>query len=283
MLCVAPAVLGFLLWEVGPMLASLLIAFTDWRAAGSPQWIGLGNFQAIFAPDRLFVKALTVTMTYAFISVPTRIVFALLLALLLNQKIVGLSFFRTIFYLPSIMPLIATSVVWLWLFNPDFGLFNSFLDVVGIQKQQWIYGTDTVLPSLILMSLWDIGPMMVIFLAGLQGVPRHLYDAVEVDGGTFWNRFVSVTLPMLTPTILLNLVLSVIFSFQSFVQAYVMTDGGPNNSSLFYGYYLYRKAFEEGQLGYASALGWILFMIIAVISVIIFRSSNRWVYYESGD
>jgi len=280
MLCVAPAVLGFVLWYLGPMVASLVLSFTDYQVAGGADWTGLDNFRTMFGSDALFVKALKVTFTYSLISVPCRVVVAFLLALLLNQKLRALAVFRAIFYLPSIVPLIASSVVWLWMFNPDFGLLNGFLRDLGLDRQRWTYSSDTVIPSLVMMSLWDIGPMMIIFLAGLQGVPSHLYDAVSVDGGNAWNRFITITIPMTTPTILFNLVLSVIAAFQTFVQAFIMTSGGPNNSSLFYGYYLYRKAFQDGDMGYASALGWVLFMIIAALSVIIFRSSNRWVYYE---
>jgi multiple sugar transport system permease protein len=282
MLCVAPAVLGFVFWYLGPMVASLVLSFTDYRVAGGASWTGLDNFERMFGEDHLFRKALKVTITYSLLSVPFRVIVAFALAMLLNQKLRALPLFRAIFYLPSIVPLIASSVVWLWMFNPDFGLLNSILTEFGLEKQRWTYSSDTVLPSLVLMSLWDIGPMMIIFLAGLQGVPGHLYDAVSVDGGTAWNRFITVTVPMTTPTILFNLVLSVIAAFQTFVQAFIMTDGGPNNNSLFYGFYLYRKAFEDGEMGYASALGWVLFVIIAVLSVIIFRSSNRWVYYEGG-
>lgn len=280
--CAAPAVLGFGVWQVGPMLASLVLSLTDWHAGTSFNWVGLGNYRTIFAPDPLFLKSLVVTLLFGIVSVPARIVFAYALALLLNQRLHGSAFFRTMFYLPSIMPLVASSVVWLWLFNPDFGLFNSILHYLHLPKLQWVYSSNTALLSLILMSLWDIGPMMVVFLAGLQGVPEHLYDAVEVDGGSGWNKFLVVTLPMTTPTILLNLVLSIIAAFQTFVQAYVITDGGPNNQTLFYGYYLYRTAFNQGEMGYACALGWVLFLIIAAISLIVFRSSSRWVYYEGG-
>jgi ABC-type sugar transport system permease subunit len=282
MLCVAPAVIGFVAWYLGPMIASLGLAFTDYQVAGGADWVGLDNFHTMFVSDRLFRKALRVTATYSLMSVPLRVIVAFLLAMLLNQKLRGSSIFRAIFYLPSIVPLIASSVVWLWMFNPDFGLLNGFLRDLGLERQRWTYSSDTVLQSLTMMSLWDVGPMMIIFLAGLQGVPRQLYDAVSVDGGTAWNRFISVTVPMTTPTILFNLVLSVIAAFQTFVQAFIMTDGGPNNNSLFYGFYLYRKAFEDGDMGYASALGWVLFVIIAILSVIIFRSSSRWVYYEGG-
>ncbi|MDE0099778.1 MAG: sugar ABC transporter permease [Truepera sp.] len=278
-LFVAPAVLGFLLWQLGPIIGSLFIAFTDWRLAGTPQWIGTGNFEKIFAEDRLFRKSLGVTVYYSLGSVPLRMLVAFALAVLLNQKIRALPVFRTIFYLPSIVPVIASSMLWLWLFNPDFGLLNSILRPLGFPKLQWIYASDSVIPALILMSLWDIGPMMIIFLAALQGVPRQLYEAVEIDGGNAWHRMRHITVPIVTPAILFNLILSIIVAMQTFTQAYVMTDGGPNNNSLLYVLYLYRKAFEQSQMGYASALAWVLFIIIAGLSLFVFRSSSRWVYY----
>jgi multiple sugar transport system permease protein len=185
--------------------------------------------------------------------------FAFGLALLLNQKLRGGSIFRTIFYLPSIVPAIASSVLWLWLFNPDFGLLNAILSTFGIPKQQWIYDESTVLPSLIFMNLWGVGPMMIIFLAGLHGIPKQLYEAVEVDGGKTLHKLWHITIPMLTPTILFNLILSIIDTLQAFTQPYVMTQGGPNNGSLLYVLYLYRKAFQEYEMGYAAALAWVLF------------------------
>ena len=260
-------------------MASLGIAFTDWQIGGQPNWIGFDNFEQMFTEDRLFRKSLSVTAIYSLVSVPLRLIVAFAVALFLNQKIRGLPIFRTIFYIPSLVPLIASSVLWIWLFNPDFGLLNALLAIVGIPKLQWIYASNSVVPSLILMSVWDIGPLMIIFLAGLQGVPRQLYEAVEVDGGNAIHRLIHVTLPMVTPTILFNLILSIIGAMQTFVQPYVMTQGGPNNASLLFVLYLYRKAFQQSQMGYASALAWVLFVIIAVLSFVVFRSSSRWVYY----
>lgn len=280
--CVAPAILGFLIWQLGPIVASLLIAFTDWNIAGSPHWIGVKNFQQMFAQDALFWKSLRVTAVYTLGSVPLSIVFAFFLAILLNQKIKGLPIFRTIFYLPAIVPVIASSILWLWLFNPDFGLLNAAADFLHLPRSQWIYGEGSVIPSLILMSLWAVGPMMIIFLAGLQGVSRQLYEAVAIDGGNALHKLWHITVPMVTPTILFNLVLSIIGTMQTFTQAYIMTQGGPNNASLFFVLYLYRKAFQESDMGYASALAWVLFIIIAVLSFVVLRTSNRWVYYEGN-
>jgi multiple sugar transport system permease protein len=278
----APAVIGFLLWQLGPIIASLGIAFTNWRIAGTPEWVGLDNFRQMFTEDRLFYKSLGVTAYYSALSVPLHLLVAFVLALLLNQKIRGLPIFRTIFYLPSLVPLIASSVLWIWLFNPDFGLLNAMLRPLGFPKMHWIYDSQSVVPSFILMSLWDVGPLMIIFLAGLQGVPRQLYEALEVDGGNAWHKLWTITIPMVTPTILFNLILSIIAAMQTFTQAYVMTRGGPNNASLFYVLYLYQKAFQQSQMGYASALAWILFVVIALLSLWVFRTSSRWVYYEGG-
>ncbi len=280
MLCVAPAVLGFLIWQLGPIIGSLFIAFSDWNIAGSPSWVGVENFRRMFTQDDLFWKSLRVTAVYTLGSVPTGMVIAFFLAVLLNQKIAGLPFFRTVFYVPSIVPIIASSVLWLWLFNPDFGPLNAALTALGLPGSSWIYGENTVIPSLILMSLWGVGPMMIIFLAGLQGVPRQLYEAVDVDGGNAAHKLWHITLPLVTPTILFNLVLSIIGTMQTFTQPYIMTQGGPNNASLLFVLYLYRKAFQESDMGYASALAWVLFIIIAVLSFVVLRSSNRWVYYE---
>ena len=279
LVCVAPAVLGFLLWQLGPILGSLYVALTDWRIAGTPSWVGAENFTRIFTEDRLFRKSLAVTAYYSLGSVPLRMLVAFAVAVLLNQRIRALPVFRTIFYLPSIVPLIASSVLWIWLFNPDFGLLNAMITPLGFRKSAWIYGSGSVIPALILMSLWDIGPMMIIFLAGLQGVPRQLYEAVEIDGGNPWHKMSRITIPLVTPTILFNLILSIIGAMQTFVQPYVMTEGGPNNASLLYVLYLYNKAFQQSQMGYASALAWVLFVVIALLSLVVFRTSSRWVHY----
>ncbi|HWJ74141.1 MAG TPA: sugar ABC transporter permease [Kaistia sp.] len=281
-LFVGPAVFGFLFFKLVPILASFVIALTNWTVANTPSFVGSANFERLLA-DRLFWKSLGVTAYYAAFSVPASMAFALLLAMLLNQKLPGQRLFRTIFYLPSVMPVIVTSVLWLWMFNPDLGLLNALLADIGLPKAHWIYSEGGAIPSLVFMSIWHVGPMMIIFLAGLQGVPRTLYEAVEIDGGGALARFRHVTLPMLTPTILFNLVISTIGALQTFTQSYVMTDGGPNNASLFMVFYIYRTAFKDTNMGYASALAWVLFVIIAAISFLLLKTSNRWVYYEGGN
>jgi len=277
-----PAILGFLLWNAGPMLASLFISFTNWSVVSAPKWVGTENYATLFRKDPLFWKSLYVTGYYTFLSVPLVIVTALLVAQLLNQKVRGLSIFRTIFYLPTVVPAVANSILWLWLFNPDFGLFNSFLDLLGHPGFMWIYDERQVIPSLALMSVWGMGNTMVIFLAGLQGVPTQYYEAAEIDGATAFRKWLHITVPMMSPIVFFNLVMGIIGTFQVFSQAYIMTDGGPNYSSLFMVYYLFVQAFEYGRMGYASAIAWVLFVIVIVFTVLIFRSSPYWVYYEGG-
>ncbi|MDI3473380.1 MAG: multiple sugar transport system permease protein [Thermotogaceae bacterium] len=277
-----PAILGFLIWNLGPMIAAFVIGFTDWSIAGTPNFVGLANYKEIFFEDFIAKKSIFVTFYFAIGSVVVSMITAFLTALLLNQKVRALPLFRTIFFLPSIVPAIANAVVWLWLFNPDFGLLNYILEVFGLSKLQWIYDEHQVIPSLILMSAWGMGYTMMIFLAGLQGIPQQLYEAVAIDGGNWWHKFRHVTIPMMTPTIFFNLVMGLISSFQAFAQPFLMTEGGPNYASMFYCYYIYKNAFDYGRMGYASALSTILFLIILVLTFLIFKTSSYWVYYEGG-
>ncbi|MCD9021144.1 carbohydrate ABC transporter permease [Cohnella silvisoli] len=277
-----PPILGLLCFTLYPVAASFFYSLTDWSIGNDWQMVGMDNYKTIFTGDPLFRKALYATTYYALGSVPIGLVVAFAVAMLLNQKVKGLSIFRTIFYLPTIVPSIANTILWLWIFNPDFGLLNSMLKSVGLPTSQWVYNESTAIPSLIMMSSWGVGNTILIFLAGLQGVPAHLYEAVEVDGGNRWHKFWHITIPCMTPTIFFNLVMALIGTFQAFNQAYVMTEGGPNNSTLFYVYYLYRKAFTESKIGYASALAWVLFIIIMALTLIVFKSSKRWVHYEEG-
>lgn len=277
-----PAILGFLVFSLGPIVTSFIYSLSNWEIGGKFSLIGFQNYEHAFTEDELFAKSAKVTSLYALGSVPLVIVLAFFVALLLNQKVKGLSVFRTIYYLPVIVPSVATSMLWLWLYNPDFGLFNLVLKKLGFDGSQWIYGESSVLFSLILMSTWGIGGAVVIFLAGLQNTPGHLYEAVEVDGGGPLRKLLHVTIPMMTPTIFFNLIMSLIGAFQVFSQAYIMTNGGPNNGSLFYVFYLYRTAFTETRIGYASALAWVLFFVVIVLTFIVFKTSRKWVYYE-GD
>ncbi|MFB5760207.1 carbohydrate ABC transporter permease [Paenibacillus medicaginis] len=277
-----PAILGLMIFTIGPIAASFVFSLTDWTIGGQMSFVGLDNYRTILTEDATFSKSMFVTAYYALGSVPLGLAAAFIIALLLNQKVKGLSVFRTIYYLPTIVPSIANTMLWLWMFNPDFGLLNSLLEQVGLPGSKWIYDERTAIPSLIMMSTWGIGNTVIIFLAGLQSVPAHLYEAAEVDGGHMWHKFIHITIPSMTPTIFFNLVMSLISTFQSFNQAYVMTLGGPNNSTLFYVFYLWRTAFTETKIGYASALAWILFFVIMALTALIFSTASKWVHYEGG-
>jgi len=277
-----PAIIGFVAFTFLPMIASAVISLTDWTIGAAPKFVGFANYTRMFTADDSFFKSLWATLYYTLGAVPLLLVVAFAVALLLNQPVRGQSVFRVIYYLPAIVPIVANSMLWIWLFNPDFGLLNTLTEKAGLPRSQWIFDESTAIPSLILMSVWGFGNVAVIFLAGLQGVPRQLYEAIAVDGGGAWRKFRHITLPMMTPTIFYSLVTSVIGALQVFVQAAVMTEGGPNDSTLFYIYYLYRTAFTNNEMGYASALAWVLFGVIMAITVVLFRNSSRWVYYEAG-
>ncbi|GAA1566171.1 MULTISPECIES: carbohydrate ABC transporter permease [Kribbella] len=277
-----PAIIGFVAFTFLPMIASAVISLTDWTIGAAPKFVGFANYKRMFTADDSFYKSLWATLYYTLGAVPLLLIVAFLAALLLNQPVRGQAIFRVIYYLPAIVPIVANSMLWIWLFNPDFGLLNTLTGKAGLPRSQWIFDESTAIPSLILMSVWGFGNVAVIFLAGLQGVPRQLYEAIAVDGGGAWRKFRHITLPMMTPTIFYSLVTSVIGALQVFVQAAVMTEGGPNDSTLFYIYYLYRTAFTNNEMGYASALAWVLFLVIMAITVVLFRNSSRWVYYEAG-
>jgi multiple sugar transport system permease protein len=261
------------------MIGALLLSFMDWDLFNDPEWIGLENYQQL-ADDPLVVKSLLNTMYYTFLSVPINLVVALFAAMLLNAQVRGQPFFRTAFYLPAVMPVVANAVLWFYILNPEAGLANALLERLGLPESQWLFDADSAKPTFILMGLWGVGNTMVIFLAGLQGVPSSLYDAAHIDGANAWQRFRVVTLPMLSPVILFNLVLGVIGSFQIFTSAYLLTDGGPNNSTLFSVLYLFRLGFEQFQMGYAAAFAWLIFFIILFFTLIQLKLAQRWTYYE---
>ena len=280
-LFLSPWILGFLIFLVGPMVASIYLSLTEYKVIKAPVWIGLANYVRMFS-DELFYHSMKVTVTYTALSVPLGIVAALGVAVLLNQRIVASGLFRTIFYLPSVISGVAVAIVFAWIFNFRFGILNYFLSLVGIPGPNWLGHPRWTLWAFVLMSLWGIGGNVIIFLAALQGVPVPLYEAAKIDGAGNWRRFWAITLPMISPAILFVLVMGVIGTFQTFTQSYVMTGGGPANATLFYLLYLYRNAFNWFEMGYASALAWVLFLVIMVCTLLLWRSSARWVYYESG-
>lgn len=283
---------GFImLWLIGlfvftliPMLFSLFLSFCKWdivTGLSTIKFIGLENFQKIF-DDRKFYKALEVTFKFCLISIPFYQIASLLVAMLLNMRIKFMRTFRLIFFLPSIIPTIASSMIWTQILGKD-GLINQGLSLIGIQGPAWLSTPSTALYGLILMGVWGIGNTIIIYLSGLQGVGEELYEASSIDGANSFQRFFKITLPMISPTIFFNVVMAVISSFQYFTQAFVMTEGGPLNSTLFYNLYLYTKAYKELKMGYAAALAWIMFIIILFFTLLVIKSSSFWVYYQNDD
>ncbi|MFC0329818.1 carbohydrate ABC transporter permease [Paenibacillus sepulcri] len=281
MLFVSPWVIGFIALTMVPFVLSLYYSFTTYDVVAAPDWTGIQNYVQLMK-DPIFWTSIYNTLFYTVFSVPLSIVIGVALALLLNLKIRGMAFYRTIFYLPSIVPLVASSILWLWLFDPQFGLINSMLEAIGIRGPGWLVDPAWSKPALIVMGLWGIGGAMIIYLAGLQDIPQEMYESAELDGAVWWHKIVYITLPMLTPVIFFNLIMGLIGSFQYFTQAYIVTSGGPNDSTLFYSLYLYNNAFSYFHMGYASAMAWILFLLIMAATLIVFKSSARWVFY-GGD
>ena len=278
----SPWLIGFVLWTAGPMIGSLLLSLTRYDIISAPQFTGFDNYARMLGDDPLVWQSLKVTAFYAAGAVPLQLVGSLLLALLMNQRIPAVAGFRTIYYMPSVIAGVPVALLWMWIFNPEFGIVNDALATFGINGPQWLFSETWVVPAFVVMSVWTIGSPMVIYLAGLQGIPTHLYEAAEIDGAGPWAKFAHVTMPMISPIIFFNTVMQIIVSFQIFTPAYVMTRGGPNNASLFVGLYLYQNAFRYFQMGYAAALAWLVFVIIMALTLIVIRTSPLWVYYEGG-
>lgn len=281
-LFISPWIIGFLFLTIGPMLASLYMSFTDYDLFNwPPNFVGLNNYIDIFAGDRgMPMQALKVTAPYAFFSVPIHQALALMAAILLNRKLKGITFFRTVWYLPAVMPSVAAALMWLVIFQPDYGLINGFLKLFQIRGPGWFSDTATALPTFIIISQWNLGAAMLIYLAGLQGVPDQLYEAASVDGAGTMSKFWHITIPMMTPTIFFNMILGIIGSWQVFNSAFIISNGGPANATLFYVLLLYRRGFQDFRMGFSSAMAWVLFFILMALVLLVFRSSSLWVYYE---
>jgi len=278
---ILPWLLGFIAWGLTPMAATIVYSFSRYNLYTPPAWIGLENYRQMFR-DPLIVKSLSNTAYMSFIGVPLHLITSLAVALLLNQRVRGVAFFRTIYYLPTVVPVVASSMIWLWLLNPDFGLLNLLLYRLGLPRIAWFQDVKLAKPALIMMGMWGFGPSMVLYLAALQNVPIDLLEAAWVDGANAWQRFLHVTWPMISPVTFFLLVTGFIGSLQMFAEAYIITGGGPANATLFYALYLYRQAFQYTQFGYASAMGWVLFLIILALTLLQLYGSKRWVYYETG-
>jgi len=280
-LLISPWIIGFLAFHLIPMVTSMSMSFMRWDLLTDPVWVGFDNYARAFTNDPLFYQALRVTFSFSLMSIPLRLVLSLFIALLLRNLTFGVRIFRTLYYIPVVISGVAVMVLWTFIFNPNMGLLNQFLGLFGIQGPAWIFDPDWALPSLVIMSLFEVGGMIIIWLAGLSGISEQLYESASLDGANRRQQLWYITLPSLSATIFFNLVMGIIGSLQVFGQAFVMTEGGPRNSTLFYNFYLWRHAFTDFRMGYASALAWVLFFIIMILTLLVFRSSSMWVYYES--
>lgn len=280
-LSLTPWMIGFVAFTAFPIVVSIVLGFTEWTVVKPPRWIGLDNYVRMFTADPLFWQSLKATIGYVVLSLPLKLVFGLMLALLLNLKIPGINIFRTLFYVPAVISGVAVSLMWIWLLQPDTGVINTLLGDLGIQGPKWFWDSDWALMSVALMSIWRVGGSAIIYLAGLQNIPAQLYEAAQVDGANAWRRFWRITLPLLTPTILFQVIIEMIDSFKIFTEAFVITQGGPLRATYFYLYYFYEEAFRNFNMGYASALALVLTLVILAATVFINHTSKRWVYYDA--
>jgi multiple sugar transport system permease protein len=277
---ISPWLLGFAVFNLFPILTVLYLGFTEYAVLTPPEWVGLKNYVEMFTGDRLFFTSLYNTLYYIALRIPSWLIFGLGLAMLLNRRILGITGFRAAFYLPTIIPVVASAVIWMWLLNPQVGFLNPTLREIGINAPNWLRDQTWAKPAIVALGVWQVGQTMMIFLAGLQEIPDVLYEAAEIDGANPIQKFFNVTLPMMTPIIYFNTVTGVISAFQVFGFAFIATGGGPVNSTLFYVLYLYRQGFEFLHMGYASAMAVVLFVLILALTIVVVRTSDKWVQYE---
>jgi multiple sugar transport system permease protein len=278
----SPVILGLLIFTVVPLFSAMYYSFTDYDLLTKANWVGFANYVRLWH-DPLWYKSLSVTLLYALTSVPLGLIGSLGLALLLNREVIGVRFWRAVFYLPVVFPAAGASLIWLTMFNANNGLFNTILTFFHLPPYTWVSEPETALPSMIIFSLWGMGGSMLIWISGLRSIPTDLYDAARVDGANAWHQFWSVTLPMLSPVLLFNLIIGIISSLQIFTQAEIVTAGGPLHATFFIVLFIYQEAFQDFRMGYASAIAWMLFLLIALLTALVLRTSSNWVYYAGGD
>jgi multiple sugar transport system permease protein len=278
----SPWLIGLLVFTAYPLVASFYYSLTDFPVLRPPHWVGLANYAYLLTGDEYFWRFAVSNTLYMFLELPIAIAMGVGLAMMLNQRLPGMSVFRTLFYMPVLVPTVASSLLWLWLLNPQYGLANQALGHLGLPSLGWLTEPRWSKPAFIVMDLWGVGGGMVIYMAALQGVPEHLYEAAMIDGANPWQKFRNVTLPMISPVIFFSVIMGVIGTFQYFTQTYIMTRGGPELSTTFYALYLFENAFEYFRMGTACAMAWLLFGVTLVATLLVFRSSARWVYYEEG-
>jgi multiple sugar transport system permease protein len=278
----SPWILGFIFLTLAPMTASLALSFTEWNILSPPVWIGAQNFKKIFT-DPLFYHSVKVTLQYSALAVPLGIILSVFVAILLNNNLIGIRTYRTILYLPAVISGVAVALMWSWVYNPDYGILNNFLRIFKIKGPGWIYDQNWAIPSMVIMSLWGVGGNMVLYLAGLQNIPTQFYEAAHLDGANFWHRLFFITLPGISPVIFFTLLTGIIGALQTFTQAFVMTNGGPNRATHFYAFYIYKNAFTWRKMGEACAQAWILFIIIFVLTITVFKLTRGRIYYGSSE
>ncbi|WP_203249150.1 carbohydrate ABC transporter permease [Sporosarcina beigongshangi] len=280
-LFILPWIIGFLVFTLGPLVFSLIMSFFNWPITSAPTFVGIENYKTMFTGDPQFYKSLVITFKFAAIFVPLNLAVALILALLITQPLKGMKFFRTIFYLPAVVSGVAISIIWGWIFNSEYGILNYLLSFLGIEGPRWLVDPKWALFTIVIASAWGVGIMMLIFYTDIKGIPSELYEAAAIDGAGPFRQFFSITIPSITPTILFNVITSVIGALQQLTLVLLLTGGGPLKSTYFYGLYVYNNAFKHHQLGYASANAWFMFIVILLLTMLIFKTSSTWVFYEN--
>lgn len=277
---ISPWVLGFLAFTAGPIVSSVFISLTNWDIFNPPEFVGLKNFEYLFLQDKLFLKVLANTLVYSVFTVAVGLVASVFLSYFLGKKLTGRTLFRILIFLPSVIPLVAAALLFQRVFSPN-GPLNTALSAIGIPGPEWLLDPASVLPALIIMSIWNVGSSTILVLAGMQGIPETLYEAAEIDGASKATVFLKITIPMLSSVLFFNLIMGIIGGLQTFGQVFIMTQGGPDNASMMMVPYLYNTAFKDYQMGGASAIAWVLFGVIMAFSLLVFRSSSLWVFYDS--
>ncbi len=280
-LFISPWLFGFVVFTFGPLLFSLYMSLHEWSVTRDPIFVGLQNYITMFTNDKQFYKSLLLTFKFAALFVPLNMIIALILAVLLTQRIKGVKFFRTIFYIPSVISGVAVSIIWGWIFNTKYGILNYLLSLIGIQGPKWLMNPKWAIVAVVIASAWGVGTMMLIFYTNIKSIPKDYYEAAVMDGASPIHQFFNITLPIITPTILFNLITSTIAALQQLTLVILLTQGGPMKSTYFYGLYVFENAFKHQKLGYASANAWVMFLIILCLTAIIFKSSDTWVFYEA--
>lgn len=280
-LFITPWIIGFLVFTFGPLVFSMIMSLCDWPVIGDPTFVGLGNYVEMFTKDSQVVKSLLISIKYAAIFVPLNICIALFLAMLISQPLKGIKVYRTIFYIPAVISGVAISVIWSWILNSDYGVLNYLLSLIGIEGPKWLVDPAWAIVAVVIASAFGVGTMMLIFYTNIKGIPEEVFEAAALDGAGPVRRFFSITLPIISPTLLFNLITSIISSFQQVTLVMLLTGGGPMKSTYFYGLMTYNNAFEHHKLGYAAANAWVMFIIILCLTALVFKSSSMWVFYES--